>query len=184
MESFIFTDYLQDLSLCDEIVRYHNETNIKGPGQIGHGLVNVENKKSTDSRITDNKQLATRYFDELKIIVDKYIKKFPYCDYYNSWDVSLPVNIQHYKPGEGFYAWHTERTGAKPPTCNRHVVFMTYLNDVTDGGETEFYHQQIKIQPKKGLTVLWPADWTHTHRGISSPTQDKYIITGWYVYTA
>ena len=62
------------------------------------------------------------------------------------------------------------------------MVFMTYLNDVTDGGETEFYHQQLKIKPKKGLTVIWPAGYTHVHRGITSNTETKYIATGWYGY--
>jgi hypothetical protein len=56
---------------------------------------------------------------------------------------------------------------------------MTYLNDVTDGGETEWKYQKLKIQPRKGLTVIWPTDWTHTHRGLPSKTQDKYIMTGW-----
>ena len=60
---------------------------------------------------------------------------------------------------------------------------MTYLNDVADRGETEWYYQKLKIKPKKGLTVLWPTDWTYTHRGIPSPSQLKYIITGWYSYT-
>jgi hypothetical protein len=59
---------------------------------------------------------------------------------------------------------------------------MTYLNDVNDGGETHFYHQELKVQPRKGLTLIWPADWTYTHRGIASPTEDKYIVTGWYSY--
>jgi hypothetical protein len=57
---------------------------------------------------------------------------------------------------------------------------MTYLNDVNDQGETEFYHQNIKIKPEKGLTLIWPADWTHTHRGITSPSENKFIVTGWY----
>jgi len=57
---------------------------------------------------------------------------------------------------------------------------MTYLNTVEDGGETEFFHQQRSISPQKGLTVIWPADWTHTHRGVPSPTETKYIITGWF----
>ena len=48
---------------------------------------------------------------------------------------------------------------------------MTYLNDVTDAGETEWYHQRLKIQPQKGLTIIWPCDWTHTHRVVPSPTQ-------------
>ena len=40
--------------------------------------------------------------------------------------------------------------------------------------------QPIKIKPKKGLSVIWPADFTYTHRGIPSPTQEKYIATGWF----
>ena len=57
---------------------------------------------------------------------------------------------------------------------------MMYLNDVTDNGETEFLHQNLKIIPEKGKLVIWPSDWTHTHRGITSTTQEKYIITGWF----
>ena len=64
----------------------------------------------------------------------------------------------------------------------RHLVFQTYLNTVEDGGETEFIYQQYKCKAVKGKTLIWPADWTHSHRGIISPTEDKYIITGWYTF--
>jgi len=57
---------------------------------------------------------------------------------------------------------------------------MTYLNDISDEGETEFLYQKIKVKPEKGLTLIWPTDWTHTHRGIPSQTETKYIATGWY----
>ena len=56
---------------------------------------------------------------------------------------------------------------------------MTYLNDVDDGG-TEFLYQKITIPAKKGLTIVWPTQWTHTHRGQISHTKEKRIITGWY----
>ena len=60
---------------------------------------------------------------------------------------------------------------------------MTYLTDVVgEGGETEFYYQKLKIKPKKGLTLIWPSDWTHTHRGIPAPDEEKVIITGWIHY--
>ena len=59
---------------------------------------------------------------------------------------------------------------------------MTYLNDVTDKGQTEWYHQKMKVKPKKGLTVIWGTDWTFLHKGIVSPTQTKYIATGWFSY--
>ena len=57
---------------------------------------------------------------------------------------------------------------------------MTFLNDLTDEGGTEFLYQDLKVEPKKGLTLIWPSYWTHTHRGVISKTQEKYIVTGWY----
>ena len=90
------------------------------------------------------------------------------------------INIQYYPKNGGYKQYHTERTNLNYPIVSRHLVFMTYLNDITDRGETEFFHQKIKVKPKKGLTLIWPVDWTFTHRGIPSPTQEKYIITGWY----
>jgi len=57
------------------------------------------------------------------------------------------------------------------------------LNDVSNAGETEFLHQELKVKPEKGLTLIWPCDWTYTHRGVPSPTEDKYIITGWFSFT-
>ena len=57
---------------------------------------------------------------------------------------------------------------------------MTYLNNVTDKGETEFKYYNLKVKAKAGLTLIWPPDFTHTHRGIPSPTQHKWIMTGWF----
>jgi len=30
------------------------------------------------------------------------------------------------------------------------------------------------------LTLIWPTDWTFTHRGVPSLTEEKYIVTGWF----
>jgi hypothetical protein len=57
---------------------------------------------------------------------------------------------------------------------------MTYLNTVNSGGETAFWDQKLKIKPKKGLTLIWPATWTHTHKGYPPKKQNKYILTGWW----
>ena len=56
---------------------------------------------------------------------------------------------------------------------------MTYLNDVEEGGSTYFSHYDLEIQPRKGLTLIWPAEWTHAHRGNILKEGSKYIITGW-----
>ena len=63
---------------------------------------------------------------------------------------------------------------------HRVLAWMIYLNDVTDGGETEFPTQGKRFQPRAGDVLIWPAYWTHPHRGIVSESQTKYIVTGWF----
>ena len=62
---------------------------------------------------------------------------------------------------------------------HRVFAFMTYLNDVEEGGETSFHHYGIDITPKAGRTLIWPAEWTHAHSGGVVRKGEKYIATGW-----
>ena len=87
-------------------------------------------------------------------------------------------NMQRYEPSEGFHGYHCERASLE--YSNRVLVWMIYLNTVTDRGETEFYYQHHFEAPVQGKLVVWPSDWTYLHRGIASQTQTKYILTGWY----
>lgn len=188
--SFIETEFLQDDTICDKLISYFTYNSNK---HTAMQLVNGESvaadpkyKSSTDITVTHNTTLEcpalADYLDELDVILSKYVKKWPSCDWYSPWSINTPFTIQHYKPGQGFYSWHTERCGASDIAASRHLVFMTYLNTVTDNGGTEFLNQNLMINAEKGKTVIWPADWTHTHRGVVSNTQDKYVITGWFNY--
>lgn len=181
--NFIYQEYIEDLSLCDKLIEYHKRSSEKTDGKIGF-KVQPEKKKSTDVYLIPNQveksSIAHQYFLQLLKVLEKYVAEYKFSGEYGQFGLIEPVCIQHYKPDEGFFIWHTERMGPKPPLSLRHLVFMTYLNDVEQGGETEFYYQKLKIKPKKGLTVIWPSDWTHTHRGITSTEFDKYIITGWF----
>jgi hypothetical protein len=177
MTDFIYTQTIEQ-EICDELIDYFENNPNKFVGQSAFG-VDKNIKDSTDCYLEDV-DLSNRYFEQLKNVVDKYIEKFPYCNNYGPWGISDSINIQKYPPNGGFHAWHTERAGANGLQSTRHLVFMTYLNDVNDGGGTEFYHQQKLLKAKKGVTVIWPADWTHTHRGVTSPSETKYIITGWF----
>jgi hypothetical protein len=49
---------------------------------------------------------------------------------------------------------------------------------VNIGGETEITGY-IKIKPKTGSLLLFPATWTYPHCGKMPISNDKYIITGW-----
>jgi len=182
--NFIEEYSLKKIDLCDELIEFYQNSQDKFDGVSSFGC-NPEVKKSTEIRIDlieYTKSLCVKeYVDELIQIVQKYNQKY----IFSSGEVGMvePFKIQFYKPTEAYYEYHTERNTAELPYGARHLVFMTYLNDVTDGGETEFHYQEVKVKPKKGKTVIWPADWTHTHRGIPSPTQEKYIVTGWLNYT-
>jgi prolyl 4-hydroxylase len=185
LNNFIMGFYLDDISICDKLIHHHSTSKTQKGIVIGRGGsdTKTDQKKSTDCYLNPTDDIFQEYSKKhLQTVTEQYIKKYPWSNNYFPWTVIENVNIQHYKPGEGFYGWHTERIGSNTPGSSRHLVFMTYLNDVTDGGETEFLHQQVKVSPRKGLTLIWPADWTFTHRGITSLTQHKYIITGWYSY--
>lgn len=85
-------------------------------------------------------------------------------------------NIQKTTPAQGYHGWHCEDCG---PDTTRKLVFMMYLNDGFQGGETEFLYQSRRLTPKKGQMVIWPATFTHTHRGNPPLDGEKYIATGW-----
>jgi len=186
MTDFIHQEYIDNLDLCDEIIKTFDECTDDNKFQA---FVNVAGKNIVDTNIKDCIQTDLNFFPEvfkpyiecLKKVLDSYMKEYPRC-YVEPFSLREQINIQYYKPNAAFKSWHCERSSVQLPIFDRHLVFMTYLNDVTDGGETEFYHQKLLVKPKKGLTLIWPAEWTHTHRGIVSPTQEKYIVTGWFSF--
>jgi len=90
------------------------------------------------------------------------------------------MSVQKTLPGEGYHAWHCE--AADFSTSNRVVVYSLYLNDVEEGGETEFLSQHKRIKPKQGSLKIWPASISHPHRGNPPLSGEKYIITGWYTF--
>ena len=89
------------------------------------------------------------------------------------------VMLQQTEPMEGYHVFHCENT--MWGNQQRSLAWMVYLNDVEEGGETEFLYQQLKIKPTKGRVVIWPGHFTHLHRG-NPPMSTKYIATGWYSF--
>lgn len=185
METFVHSFNI-DTDICDEMIKYHQKNKeYKQQGSCisaGKNSVNKEVKDSIDVTFfncSKNKNIQN-YFKSLTQGLLEYINKFSLIGRYHTFNSNL---IQYYPPNGGFKIWHDER-GIGYIDGNfisqRGLVYMTYLNDVTDGGETEFFYQKIKFKPKKGLSLIWPTDFTHRHRGVPSKTQEKYIVTGWF----
>jgi hypothetical protein len=88
------------------------------------------------------------------------------------------LKIQKTLPTEGYHVWHIEH-GKGFDNEARAFVFSIYLNDVEEGGETEFLHFSKRVKPKKGRIVIWPAAFPYVHRGNSPLSGEKYILTSW-----
>lgn len=96
-----------------------------------------------------------------------------------------PINAQKYDKGIGNYGyWHSEIY--PQPNGNmalhRTLLFLIYLNDIEEGGETDFYYQEKSIRPKAGTMVIAPCGFTHTHRGNVPISSDKYVLTSWMLF--
>ncbi|WNG32412.1 2OG-Fe(II) oxygenase [Archangium minus] len=95
------------------------------------------------------------------------------------------LQVQKYLKGSGGYPhWHSE-VFPKDASCeplHRVLAFQFYLNDVSEGGETEFFYQEKKVESKAGRMLIFPSGFTHTHRGNVPRSGDKYIITSWVMF--
>lgn len=125
--------------------------------------------------------LCVKYHAQLNTVIELYKDKYPLCyQQLQPW-ARTPPRIQRYNPGQAYNKPHCENSGATGELY-RHMAYMTYLNDIDIGGGTEFLNQQVTTQAATGLTLIWPAHWTHYHRGIAAPDEIKYIITGWLCF--
>lgn len=93
--------------------------------------------------------------------------------------LTLDGKIQKTLPSQGYHGWHYEHCGDTPNRC---LAWTLYLNDVEEGGETEFLYQSRRYTPRTGDILIWPAGHTHMHRGNPPLSGEKYIATGWYEY--
>jgi prolyl 4-hydroxylase len=182
--------YLIDPAICDGLVEFHRACDRQG--FVNRGKINRDGKSTVDPNSKDSLDVrvgnvpealqeeygVSRYVKELQRCVHEYLAQYPVLQKVAVFRVAESPLIQHYRPGGGFKSEHFER--ADLSTSSRMLVWMTYLNDVTDGGGTRFVYQEKTFDARKGRTLIWPTDFTHTHVGVVSPTQHKYIITGWF----
>lgn len=105
-----------------------------------------------------------------------YAEKYPVLDESDRFSI-YQLKVQKTLVGGGYHVWHYE-SGIRA-TCQRLMFFILYLNDVEEGGETEFLYQHKRIKPKEGTLIIAPCAFTHTHRGNPPLSNTKYIITGW-----
>ncbi len=105
-----------------------------------------------------------------------YSKKYSILNNLNAHKI-YDIKIQKTQIGGGYHVWHCEQSTRE--TANRLLAFVIYLNDVDEGGETEFLYYPKRVLAKAGTVLLFPSSFSHTHRGNPPISNTKYIATGW-----
>lgn len=180
---FIGCWFIEPLSLCGDLVNFfETQQGNQTAGRIAGGL-DLESKNSIDLSIRPrdlalpDHQAVGEYLDALFACHKDYLEQWPFLKSILPRVKIGSFNIQRYQSGGHFQKLHSERTTVG--TSHRVLAWMTYLNDVEEGGSTHFSHQNLDIKPEQGKTLIWPAEWTHSHLGNIVNAGSKYIITGW-----
>lgn len=188
---------LLEQEFCDKLItKFNNDKDVhRGVcGVSSDGVdVNEDVKQSNDLFIYNNRkyhfesaQLQRVIMEALGTYSDLCTEQCPSLIYplYRSNSYITGFNIQHTKPNE-FFTWHSDDY-YQPDQHNgyfRAISYLIYLNDVEEGGQTEFI-DGFKSQPKRGHVCLFPCTWSYVHRGVSPIKGDKYIIAGWWMTNA
>ena len=178
----IFKNFMPN-NMIDSYVNYFNKCEQQGAvysREVDKTLVedsSIDTIRDMNVPMTyNNKPFIDMFFQE---IYSLYTQKYSYLKQLATHNI-LEVKIQKTKIGGGYHIWHCENSKMK--SRNRILAFMAYLNDVAEGGETEFLYQKCRFKPEKNTMLVWPAQFTHVHRGNPPLSNDKYIITGWVEY--
>jgi len=138
-----------------------------------HETLNFSNDDAFDLSSSD--KLARKFLPTIKPYVDQYLKDYSLLGESNF--LMYDVKAKRIPICGGFHRWHYEN--ASHQCATRRFVVQAYLNTIEDGGETEFLYQNKRIKAVEGTLVIWPAGFTHVHRGNPPIGQDKYILTSW-----
>ena len=177
-----FYDNALPADFCAQMVQaFESSKHLQSPHGRGHqaGLDNSAWVEMNVTRFAD-----TAFLGFFHAQIDKYLaeynKQLPLT-------IAIPnsitiddIRIKRYRAGtdENFEP-HFDSYQQKSA---RYLVFLWYLNDVTDGGETEFVDLGIKVAPRAGRLLMFPPYWMYQHAGRPPLSNDKYIVSTYLMF--
>jgi hypothetical protein len=110
--------------------------------------------------------------------------------YYIDCKIQYSPNIYGYEPArikryinDGNQEFKSHIDNYDINSARRFLVMFYYLNDVQDGGETEFLGDlNIKVKPKKGSIVIFPPNFMYPHKANKPISNNKYIVSTYLTY--
>ena len=187
IENFIMEYNIFSKEYCENAIKYYENMNESGmtsdrvtlENNLRHNIsdtntgLHMEGTVSLVQSQHTSSNFLTIFWNE---VYPRYVDKYSILSETDKHSV-YHLKLQKTKIGEAYHRWHYE-TGNRE-NSNRILTFILYLNDVEEGGETEFLYYPKRIKPKQGTIILFPGSMTHTHRGNQTLSNEKYIITGW-----
>ena len=180
----VYDNYITEEECQRAIKLYENQNKFnKTVNRIGGENASILKKQ--DQQYFANGDNIDVWWQDLKTMMfnfdiawNHYIKNVGADDAYGVPFHFTTLKIQKTLPTEGYHVWHIEH-GQGYGNEARAFVFSIYLNDVKEGGETEFLHFSKRVKPKTGRIVIWPAGFPYVHRGNPPLSGEKYILTSW-----
>jgi len=181
----VFDNYITDID-CNQAIKFFKEKN-----KLQHTLDRMT-FEGADIHIKKDKQFFADHHNvpvwasTMKPLIHNFDQAL--LEYEKKTGIKQAYNVDHFKytglkiqktlPGEGYHLWHVEHN---PGFLHegRAMAYIIFLNDVKEAGETEFLHQKMRVKPKKGRIVIWPAGFPFVHRGNPPLSGEKYILTSW-----
>ena len=112
---------------------------------------------------------------KLSTCLQHYLKMYSVLDRHAF--LAYDCKVKKIAPGCGFHNWHYESSDFF--TTGRKLVMQVYLNDEFEGGETEFLYYNKREKAETGSVLIFPCEFTHTHRGNPPIDGTKYLATTW-----
>ena len=184
MKDFIgIYDRVVDPVYCQRFIKFVDFLGVSGLAKkeerLSHNRdlvsVNMAHVNTWGYDLTHADPVANEFLPLVQNSIDQYIDEYSILTKNNF--LLFDIKAKKFPLGGGFHDWHYETMSVKGSL--RSFVVQMYLNTIDEGGETEFLYMNKRVKAKEGRVVIFPAGYTHTHRGNPPIGQDKYLITSW-----
>lgn len=182
----IYDNYFSD-QFCDNLIDYFEWCNKNNKTYKRPEDESIKKDDATNLNPSTPEEINFHY-THIQSYVSEFNDKFwnsCYLDYLEKYSTLKQYDehtiytykIQKTVPTGGYHVWHSEDGGIN--FSRRIGVYILFLNDVEEGGETEFLYLSKRITAKKGRLLIFPPNFPWTHRGNPPLSGEKYIMTGW-----
>jgi len=196
MDDFVYLNKTSlTKELCNEIIElfedeeYSHYLGVTGGGfnpnvkrTIDFSLKNFfENDKNVLKHINKWEKIIFFLENELSRNIKKYLKglnsKYDTLFFDKKKFETNGFLLHKYYKNDGKFDYHNDSYFQNGK--HRVIVYLWYLNDVNEGGETEIF-DNVFVKPEIGKLLFFPALWYYKHKGHIPISNNKYVVTGWF----